>query len=67
MDRDLVERARSGDQEAFASLMHQVTDTLFGIVRNESGLAAVEVSVIMAPVGAVFRSELDAPNAYCGF
>ena len=37
------------------------------IARNESGTAAVDVSVIMAPVGAVFRSELDAPNPYCGF
>jgi hypothetical protein len=37
------------------------------IARNESGAAAVDVSVIMAPVGAVFRSELDAPNPYCGF
>lgn len=31
MDRDLVERARSGDQEAFTDLVHQVSDTLFGI------------------------------------
>ena len=37
------------------------------IARNESGVAAVDVSVIMAPVGAAFRSELDAPNDYCGF
>ena len=35
--------------------------------RNESGQPAVDVSVIMAPVGAVFRSELDAPNPNCGF
>ena len=37
------------------------------LVRNESGSAAVDVSVIMAPVGAAFRTELDAPNANCGF
>jgi len=37
------------------------------IARNESGAAATDISVIMAPVGAVFRSELDAPNPYCGF
>jgi hypothetical protein len=37
------------------------------LVRNESGAAAVDVSVIMAPVGAPFRSELDAPNPNCGF
>jgi len=34
MDRDLVERARSGDQEAFADLVHQVSDTLLGIARR---------------------------------
>ena len=35
--------------------------------RNESGEPAVDVSVIMAPVGAAFRSELTAPNPNCGF
>ena len=34
MDRDLVERARSGDQEAFADLVHQVSNTLFGVARR---------------------------------
>jgi RNA polymerase sigma-70 factor (ECF subfamily) len=34
MDRDLVERARSGDQEAFADLVHQVSDSLFGVARR---------------------------------
>jgi RNA polymerase sigma-70 factor, ECF subfamily len=34
MDRDLVERARSGDQVAFADLVHQVSDTLFGVARR---------------------------------
>ena len=34
MDRDLVERARSGDQAAFADLVHQVSDTLLGIARR---------------------------------
>ena len=37
------------------------------IARNETGAPAVDISVIMAPVGAVFRSELGAPNPYCGF
>jgi quercetin dioxygenase-like cupin family protein len=37
------------------------------LVRNESGAAATDVSVIMAPVGGVFRSELPAPNPNCGF
>jgi RNA polymerase sigma-70 factor (ECF subfamily) len=42
MDRDLVERARSGDQQAFADLVHQISDTLFGIARRilrDPGLA----------------------------
>ena len=42
MDRDLVERARSGDQAAFADLVHQVSDTLLGIARRilrDPGLA----------------------------
>ena len=34
MDRDVVERARSGDQEAFADLVYQVSDTLLGIARR---------------------------------
>ncbi len=34
MDRDLVERARRGDQEAFADLVHQISDTLFGVARR---------------------------------
>jgi len=42
MDRDLVERARSGDQEAFADLVHQVSDVLLGVARRilrDPGLA----------------------------
>jgi RNA polymerase sigma-70 factor, ECF subfamily len=42
LDRDLVERARSGDQEAFGDLVHQVSDTLFGVARRilrDPGLA----------------------------
>ena len=35
------------------------------IVRNESGQLAQDVSVIIAPVGGVFRGELDAPGPYC--
>jgi RNA polymerase sigma-70 factor (ECF subfamily) len=34
VDRDVVERARSGDQEAFADLVHQVSDTLLGVARR---------------------------------
>ena len=42
MDRDLVERAGRGDQEAFADLVHQVSDVLFGVARRilrDPGLA----------------------------
>jgi hypothetical protein len=35
--------------------------------RNESGQPAKDVSVILAPVNLPFRSELPAPNPYCGF
>ena len=34
MDRALVARARAGDQDAFAELVHQTSDTLFGIARR---------------------------------
>jgi hypothetical protein len=37
------------------------------IGRNESGQPAVDVSVIMAPVGLPFRAEFDAPGPHCGF
>jgi RNA polymerase sigma-70 factor, ECF subfamily len=34
LDRNVVERARSGDQDAFADLVHQVSDTLLGVARR---------------------------------
>jgi RNA polymerase sigma-70 factor (ECF subfamily) len=42
MDRDLVERARAGDQVAFADLVYVISDSLFGIARRilrDPGLA----------------------------
>ena len=43
-------------------------DTGHGHVgRNETGAPAKDVTVIIAPVGEAFRSELDAPGPYCGF
>jgi Sigma-70 region 2/WD40-like Beta Propeller Repeat len=42
LDQDLVERARSGDQVAFADLVHQVSNTLLGVARRilrDPGLA----------------------------
>lgn len=55
MDRDLVERARSGDQQAFADLVHQVSDTLFGIARRilrDPGLAE---DVLQAALVTIWR------------
>jgi quercetin dioxygenase-like cupin family protein len=37
------------------------------IGRNESGLPAQDISVIIAPVGGAFRGELDEPGPYCNF
>lgn len=37
------------------------------LARNEGAVQAVDISVILAPVGAAFRSELSAPNPNCGF
>jgi hypothetical protein len=35
--------------------------------RNETDQPAQDFSVIVAPVGGAFRTNLDAPNPYCGF
>ena len=53
MERDLVERARKGDRDAFASLVHQVSDALFAVahrILRDSGLAedALQVALITA-------------------
>ena len=34
---------------------------------NQTDQPALDVSVILAPVGGTFRGELQAPNPYCGF
>ena len=34
MDRDLVERARRGDREAFTVLVHQVSDSLYAVAQR---------------------------------
>ncbi len=53
MDRDLVERARSGDREAFAVLVHQVSDSLFAVayrILRDTGLAedALQNALVLA-------------------
>ena len=35
--------------------------------RNETGQPATDISVIMAPVGGAFRTELAAPGPFCDF
>jgi hypothetical protein len=37
------------------------------IARNETGLPARDMTVIIAPVGGAFRGELDAPAPHCDF
>jgi hypothetical protein len=47
---------------------HGFVDTVDGhIGRNESGQAAQDVTVAIAPVAGAFRTELDAPSPYCNF
>jgi len=35
--------------------------------RNETGQPAIDISVILAPVGGAFRQELAAPGPFCDF
>ena len=53
MDRDLVELARSGDREAFAVLVHQVSDSLYAVahrILRDTGLAedALQNALVLA-------------------
>jgi RNA polymerase sigma-70 factor (ECF subfamily) len=53
VERDLVERARKGDRDAFASLVHQVSDALFAVahrILRDVDLAedALQVALITA-------------------
>ena len=53
MDRDLVERARSGDREAFAVLVHQDGDSLYAVahrILRDTGLAedALQNALVLA-------------------
>ena len=53
MDRDLVEQARRGDREAFAVLVHQVSDTLYAVAQRilrDPGLAedALQNALVLA-------------------
>jgi RNA polymerase sigma-70 factor (ECF subfamily) len=53
VDRDLVERARRGDREAFAVLVHQVSDQLYAVayrILRDTGLAedALQNALVLA-------------------
>ena len=53
MDRDIIERARRGDREAFAVLVHQVSDTLYAVafrILRDTGLAedALQNALVLA-------------------
>jgi len=53
VDRDLVEQARRGDREAFAVLVHQVSDSLFAVAQRilrDHGLAedALQNALVLA-------------------
>jgi RNA polymerase sigma-70 factor (ECF subfamily) len=53
MDRDLVEHARRGDREAFAVLVHQVSDGLYAVAQRilrDPGLAedALQNALVLA-------------------
>lgn len=53
MDRDLVEQARAGDREAFAVLVHQVSDALYSVafrILRDTGLAedALQNALVLA-------------------
>ena len=53
MDRDLVEQARNGDREAFAVLVHQVSDQLYAVAQRilrDPGLAedALQNALVLA-------------------
>ncbi len=53
LDRDLVERARRGDREAFTVLVHQVSDVLYAVayrILRDSGLAedALQSALVLA-------------------
>jgi RNA polymerase sigma-70 factor (ECF subfamily) len=53
VDRDLVERARRGDREAFAVLVHQASDGLYAVawrILRDTGLAedALQNALVLA-------------------
>jgi RNA polymerase sigma-70 factor, ECF subfamily len=55
MDRDLVERASSGDQAAFATLATHLGDTLFGVARRILGDRHLAEDVLQEALVVIWR------------
>lgn len=55
MDRDLVEQARRGDREAFAVLVHQVSDSLYTNINAMQACGATDGSETLQLGGATGR------------
>ncbi len=59
MDRQLVERAQRGDREAFASIVHELSDPLFGLayrILREHALARMQSKPRCSSRGAIFAA-----------
>lgn len=69
MDRDVVERARAGDQEAFADLVHQISDTLLGVARRILGDPALAEDVLQNALVTIWRKlpHLRDPDRFEGW
>jgi RNA polymerase sigma factor (sigma-70 family) len=70
MDRDLVELARTGDREAFAYLVRQVSDQLYAVafrILRDPGLAedALQNALVLAWRRLPHLREVDRFEAWC--
>ena len=70
MDRDLVELARHGDREAFAILVHQVSDQLYAIafrILRDPGMAedALQNALVLTWRQLPRLRDLDRFEAWC--
>ena len=70
VDRDLVEQARRGDREAFAILVHQVSDSLYAVahrILRDTGLAedALQNALVIAWRRIPHLRDADRFEAWC--
>jgi RNA polymerase sigma-70 factor, ECF subfamily len=70
MDRDLVELARHGDREAFAILVHQVSDQLYAVayrILRDPGLAedALQNALVLTWRRLPHLRDVDRFEAWC--